>query len=248
MEDPTREKVAILGGGVAGLAAAWRLSEPGWQDRFRVDHRLRAELASRWQGGQQPRTQRPDRGTRASCLARLLRERLPAGARGLRRTGPGEPPTTGTVQSLDRCLQTRQPDRARGFSRRCLGPLGGDLLTQRRIAGRARCQIGTDGGRGVLSAVVAASRRLLRLARNPIVTAGTSHHQRQSYSSKQHGRFRMGRRQEGRGFGAGGGLANRQRHQFGRTAPRQPGHPQPQAIERGPQPTPREAATPGVEG
>jgi uncharacterized protein with NAD-binding domain and iron-sulfur cluster len=27
-------KVAILGGGVAGLSAAWRLSEPGWRDRF----------------------------------------------------------------------------------------------------------------------------------------------------------------------------------------------------------------------
>lgn len=32
--NPSREKVAILGGGVAGLAAAWRLSEPGWQQRF----------------------------------------------------------------------------------------------------------------------------------------------------------------------------------------------------------------------
>jgi uncharacterized protein with NAD-binding domain and iron-sulfur cluster len=29
-----KEKVAILGGGVGGLAAAWRLSEPGWQERF----------------------------------------------------------------------------------------------------------------------------------------------------------------------------------------------------------------------
>lgn len=29
-----KEKVAILGGGMAGLTAAWRLSEPGWQDRF----------------------------------------------------------------------------------------------------------------------------------------------------------------------------------------------------------------------
>ncbi|HJR54712.1 MAG TPA: FAD-dependent oxidoreductase, partial [Gemmatimonadota bacterium] len=28
------ENIAILGGGVAGLAAAWRLSEPGWQQRF----------------------------------------------------------------------------------------------------------------------------------------------------------------------------------------------------------------------
>lgn len=29
-----RGRVAILGGGMAGLAAAWRLSEPGWRDRF----------------------------------------------------------------------------------------------------------------------------------------------------------------------------------------------------------------------
>ncbi len=29
-----RERVAILGGGMAGMAAAWRLSEPGWQDEF----------------------------------------------------------------------------------------------------------------------------------------------------------------------------------------------------------------------
>jgi uncharacterized protein with NAD-binding domain and iron-sulfur cluster len=28
-------RVAILGGGMAGLAAAWRLSTPGWRDRFR---------------------------------------------------------------------------------------------------------------------------------------------------------------------------------------------------------------------
>ncbi|OBK70474.1 FAD-dependent oxidoreductase [Mycobacterium sp. 1274761.0] len=30
----SKSRIAILGGGVAGLAAAWRLSEPGWQDRF----------------------------------------------------------------------------------------------------------------------------------------------------------------------------------------------------------------------
>jgi uncharacterized protein with NAD-binding domain and iron-sulfur cluster len=29
-----RPRVAILGGGMAGMATAWRLSEPGWQDRF----------------------------------------------------------------------------------------------------------------------------------------------------------------------------------------------------------------------
>ncbi|ODQ86643.1 FAD-dependent oxidoreductase [Mycolicibacterium holsaticum] len=30
----TKERIAILGGGMAGLTAAWRLSEPGWRDRF----------------------------------------------------------------------------------------------------------------------------------------------------------------------------------------------------------------------
>lgn len=30
----TKERVAILGGGMAGLSAAWRLSEPGWQQRY----------------------------------------------------------------------------------------------------------------------------------------------------------------------------------------------------------------------
>jgi uncharacterized protein with NAD-binding domain and iron-sulfur cluster len=29
-----RKRVAILGGGMAGLTAAWRLSEPGWRDQF----------------------------------------------------------------------------------------------------------------------------------------------------------------------------------------------------------------------
>ncbi|HEY2198780.1 MAG TPA: FAD-dependent oxidoreductase, partial [Mycobacterium sp.] len=30
----TRGRVVVLGGGMAGLSAAWRLSEPGWRDRF----------------------------------------------------------------------------------------------------------------------------------------------------------------------------------------------------------------------
>ncbi|MGE2727728.1 FAD-dependent oxidoreductase [Mycolicibacterium pulveris] len=29
-----KERIAILGGGMAGLSTAWRLSEPGWRDRF----------------------------------------------------------------------------------------------------------------------------------------------------------------------------------------------------------------------
>src|SRR5208283_4392108 len=29
-----RGRVAILGGGLAGLSSAWRLSEAGWRDRF----------------------------------------------------------------------------------------------------------------------------------------------------------------------------------------------------------------------
>jgi uncharacterized protein with NAD-binding domain and iron-sulfur cluster len=31
---PERRRIAILGGGMSGLAAAWRLSEPGWEERF----------------------------------------------------------------------------------------------------------------------------------------------------------------------------------------------------------------------
>ena len=37
-----RKKVVVLGGGMAGLTAAWRLSEPGWESRVRVDHRVPA--------------------------------------------------------------------------------------------------------------------------------------------------------------------------------------------------------------
>ena len=33
-QPPSKPRVAILGGGMAGVAAAWRLSEPGWRDRF----------------------------------------------------------------------------------------------------------------------------------------------------------------------------------------------------------------------
>ncbi len=31
---PGKPKIVILGGGMAGVSAAWRLSEPGWRDRF----------------------------------------------------------------------------------------------------------------------------------------------------------------------------------------------------------------------
>ena len=34
MSSPGRRKVAILGGGMAGVTAAWRLSEPGWEHEF----------------------------------------------------------------------------------------------------------------------------------------------------------------------------------------------------------------------
>ena len=52
MEVAERTRVVILGGGMAGLAAAWRLSEPGWTDRhesitvYQRGHRLGGKGAS----------------------------------------------------------------------------------------------------------------------------------------------------------------------------------------------------------
>ena len=53
---------------------------------IRIHHRLSTRLAAGRQGGVKPRQERQDRGTRTACLARVVRERLRAASRVLRRT------------------------------------------------------------------------------------------------------------------------------------------------------------------
>ncbi len=73
---------------MAGLSAAWRLSEPGWRDRFESITVYQRGWRSRRQGRLEPRATRTDRGARPACLAGFLRERLRAASRVLRRTRP----------------------------------------------------------------------------------------------------------------------------------------------------------------
>ena len=74
-EPPIR--IAIVGGGCAGLAAAWQLSQAAGIRSAR----LRKELAPGRQGRVGPRPGRPHPRPRPARLARLLRERVPDDAR-----------------------------------------------------------------------------------------------------------------------------------------------------------------------
>ena len=76
--DMAGPRVVILGGGMAGLATAWELSSGRLAAGAGLDHRLPARLAAGWQGREQPRPARPDRGARPARPPRLLRRDLPA--------------------------------------------------------------------------------------------------------------------------------------------------------------------------
>ena len=83
-----RRRVAILGGGMAGLSAAWRLSEPGWRDRFESITVYQRGWRLGGKGASSRGATWTDRGARPARLAGVLRERLCAAARVLRRTRP----------------------------------------------------------------------------------------------------------------------------------------------------------------
>ena len=123
---------------MAGLTAAWRLSEPGWRDELRVDHGVPARLAARRQGGQQPRAERPDRGARPAPVAGLLRERLPPPARVLRRARPPAHRSGGAHPDLARRDLPRRHGGARGPPRGRLAPLARPVHAERPAPGRAR--------------------------------------------------------------------------------------------------------------
>ena len=83
-------KVAILGGGMAGLSAAWRLSEPGWRDRFESITVYQRGWRLGGKGASSRGEQRTHRGARAAHLAGFLRERLRPATRVLCRTRQGD--------------------------------------------------------------------------------------------------------------------------------------------------------------
>ena len=73
---------------MAGLSAAWRLSEPGWEDRFESITIYQRGWRLGGKGASSRGPARADRRARVARLARLLRERLRLAARVLRRTRP----------------------------------------------------------------------------------------------------------------------------------------------------------------
>ncbi len=176
---PTRDmtgppRVLVLGGGMAGLVAAWRLSEPGWRERFSSitvlerGFRLGGKGAS--SRGAHGRVEEHglhvwlghyDNAFRVmrECYAELDRDRTDPGlpdpqlARGL----PARPVRSGSSTGTSR-----------------LGAVGGDVLDRTgsaaRRAGRRRPR--PLGGRDA-AAERAADPRLLRLARaRPAADAG----------------------------------------------------------------------------
>ena len=162
MTDATA-RVAILGGGIAGLTAAWELSRPELPRPLR-GHGLRARLAARRQGREQPRRARPHRGARAARLARLLRQRVPADARGLRgarprRTDPAARSPTGATRFIP-ASEVGAADRRRRVGR--TGSRASPATSSSRAAGRPA---GAAGGGGVRRARAAAARGLRRLGR-----------------------------------------------------------------------------------
>ena len=71
-----KRRIAILGGGVAGLGAAWGLSEAGWRDQASSPSPSTSAAGNSAARCLQRRGPGPDRGTRPAYLARQLRERL----------------------------------------------------------------------------------------------------------------------------------------------------------------------------
>ena len=165
-------RVLVLGGGMAGLVAAWRLSEPGWRERFSSITVLERGSASAGRGIE-PGRARPCRGARPPRLARPLRQRLPGHARVLRGAGPGpDRPVLPDPRLARRLPPDRRPRALRPGPRR-LGAMGGEVLDQpapARRAGRGRPR---PLGRRAADPERAAAPRLLRLARTrPAADAG----------------------------------------------------------------------------
>ena len=126
-----RPDIAVLGGGMAGLAAAWRLTDPHHRDRIGKRDRLPTWLAPGRQGGEPPRRPRPHRGARAPHLARLLRQRLSHDPRVLRRARSPDDRPDQRDPDVARRVRTCAAHRAGGPPRRRLAHLDRVVPDQR---------------------------------------------------------------------------------------------------------------------
>ena len=108
---------------MAGLAAAWRLSEPGWRRRFSSITVLERSFRLGGKGASGRGVHGRDRGARPARLARPLRQRVPAHPRLLRRARPRTGPTP-AARSAPGATRSSRPselglfDRARTGGRR----------------------------------------------------------------------------------------------------------------------------------
>ena len=74
-----RTKVAVLGGGVGGMTAAFELTAtPELRERFDVTvYQLGWRIGGKGASGRNAAVARPHRGARPARLVRLLRQRVP---------------------------------------------------------------------------------------------------------------------------------------------------------------------------
>ena len=122
-------RVAILGGGMAGLATAWRLSEPGWREEIEAITVYQRGWRLGGKGASSRGAERPHRGARPAPVARLLRERLPAAARVLRRARPPGDRPGGADPDVARGAAAGRDRRASRTAARTAGTTGSAQFT-----------------------------------------------------------------------------------------------------------------------
>ena len=141
-----------------GLAA----ERTGMAGRLRVDHGLPTWLEARRQGRKQQRAERPDRGARPARVDRLLRERVPAPARVLRRARPAHDGPRRADQDMEGRDLPLPDASARGPPPGRLASLGRRFLGERPAPGRAGSRRARLRHRGHPAARAAARHRLPR--------------------------------------------------------------------------------------
>ena len=126
----------MLGGGMAGVTAAWELSRPGWRDRFDAITVYQRGWLLGGKGASTRGRRRPDPRARPARVAGLLRQRVPAAPRVLRRARPGAHRPGLSDPHVARRVRPRARRRRVRARRRSGRDLAGPVPDQRA---RARC-------------------------------------------------------------------------------------------------------------